>query len=116
MESGKLTYEEKFELLTKHVRFIGTGMEGEDVFRLLSLICILCRAFSKEDKVVKPIQIIVKACGKPEHDVEKDLYVRVALLADLFNTKDAKFNNYGLTKAQDMLAEIKHVMDHWCPF
>lgn len=120
-----MTYAEKLKFLNDHVKMPGACVEGEDLMRLISLVCRCTmdyrekhRVAGKDPKKVTPMIILVNAAGKPtsESDFANQIYESVSLHCDLLISHDAKFDNYGAPDAKTMMAEIKRTIDQWLPF
>jgi hypothetical protein len=118
-----MTYKEKLEFLDEHVRMPGTNVEGEDLMRLISLICHLTIDYrakykkeKKDYKAITPMIILTNACGKAEPGYAQHIYESIALHCDLVISHDAKFDTYGATSAKAMMEEIKRTVDEWLPF
>lgn len=113
---AELTYDEKASLIKDLGMFSTVDIKGDDAFKLLTLTCYMTSHFQAVKPDLKPLHILVKACGRPAADVEKEFFTRISLCCELFMVPDTKFNSCGLTKPEDIMAEIKNIVSKWCPF
>jgi hypothetical protein len=115
-EASQPKYEDRLETAREIVGFAGDQMEGEDALRLISLVANLTSLYRQKKPEVTPKHILTKAYGSAESKGALKQYDQICILAELFITPNAKFSMHGFKSADEMLQEIRRIMDLWLPF
>ena len=113
----EIPHEDKVKFTTKYIGMDGTGMLGEDLITLTSLICAFVMANRKKNESITVQQVIDAIRGVTDNRHEEYLRERVSLICEIFlNCPGSKFRTFGLTSAADIKKEINRIMDGWIPF
>jgi len=110
-----LNYEDRLKIYKEEYNPHEYGIAGKHSFKLISLLCILTKGARKKTPTVKVEDVLAK-CGVTREEYF-DFVEKLSLNCDaLIANVDAQFDNYGYTKATDMVTEIKAIMEMWLPF
>lgn len=111
------SFEDKMEYLKQNVS-IDPFMNGADLLKCVSLLCLITQANRKKKAdftVGDAMDIVTK--DYPDNKVYAYFKERMPLICELFlQAPEAKFDSYGLKGKDEIVAEIKRLLDDWIPF
>ena len=93
-------------------------MDGADLIKCVSLLCLITQANRKKNlnfTVADALEIVIK--DEPNNKVYEYLKGRIPLICEPFlQGPDSKFDSYGLRGKDEIVTEIKRIIDDWIPF
>ena len=111
------SFDDKMEYLRQNVA-IDPYMDGADLLKCVSLLCLITQANRTKNadfSVVDAIEIVTK--DYPGNKVYEYFKERLPLICELFlQAPAAKFDSFGLKGKDEIVAEIKRLIDEWIPF
>jgi hypothetical protein len=110
------SYEDKQEYIKINIA-LDPYMNGANLLKVTSLLCLITQANRKKNpdfSVVDALDIICNDKGNKVYEYFKE---RLPLICGLFlEDADAKFESFGLKGKDEIVAEIKRLLDDWLPF
>lgn len=114
------SYEEKVEYLHKYIGLDSTWIAGEDLITAISLVNLLTAATKKNSPDAKPLDILDKLLPTVHtNPMDKGMIwikERLSLMCELLLIPNSKFRSFGLKTKEEIINEIKRIIDTWIPF
>ena len=116
----QLTYDEKLKFYSRNLAS-GSTMSGklEDKLKLIHLICLVTFKMRDKEKHIKSKEVLERLMGI-KLDVSKDGYtnylIGLSLLCDDLLFEITEISTLGYTNSNDIINEIKRLIDGWIRF
>ena len=116
----QLTYDEKLKFYSRNLSS-GSTMSGklEDKLKLIHLIYLVTFKMRDKEKDIKSKEVLERLMGI-KLDVSKDGYtnylIGLSLLCDDLLFEITEISTLGYTNSNDIINEIKRLIDGWIPF
>lgn len=115
-EDHRPTYEQRSKYISDHLSLHGTDMKGEDLLTLVSLINVFVINARKKKPEATTLQVINALLGATTSKGDEFLRERLALMCEIFIMRENNFRTFGLSTKEEIIAEIKRIVDTWIPF
>lgn len=110
------TYEEKIHYLNKFVALDNTTIYGEDLLTLISLVNLLTMANRKKKPDLSPLDVLTQLNPPNQNRSLIFLNERVSLMCEMLLIPGSTFRNFGFKTKEEIVTEIRRILDSWIPF
>lgn len=112
------SYEDKIEYIKQNIS-LDPYMDGADLLKCVSLLCLITqanRAKNPDFSVVNALEIITK--DYPGNKVYEYFKERLPLICEPFlqSPTAVKFDSFGFKGKDEIVVEVKRLLDEWIPF